>query len=123
MGDKIGSHLIDVVILRRSRWKARVYECKWRSAERHYGEVEGRRMIRCTRGIPLEVQRVDEEGIALWPRVVIVFNEGKLGTSETAKVVDSSESALPNHVLEEDSGCEIVRNLAHSLQSRRQFAN
>lgn len=34
--------------------------------------------------------------------MVIVLDEGKLGATETTEVVDSSERALSNHVLEED---------------------
>jgi len=61
-------------------------------------------MIRRARRIPLGIQRVDEEGITLWPRMIIVLNKSKLGASETAKIVDSSERALPNHILEGDQG-------------------
>ena len=109
MRDEIWSHVIDVVILGKNRWGARVYECEWGGPERHYGEGKGCQMFRCARCIPLGIQRVDEEGVALWPRVVVILDEGKLGTSETAKVVNSSERTLLNHLLEEDSACERVR--------------
>jgi hypothetical protein len=55
--------------------------------------------------------------------MVIVLDEGKLGIVKTAKVVDPSERALPEHVLEEDLPCERIRNSEHLPPLRRQFAN
>ena len=98
-------------------------ERNWGGPERHAGKVEGRYMVRCVRYIPLGVQRVDKERVVLWQRVIIVLDKGKLGAAETAKVVDSSERALPKHVLKGDSVCERVKFSEHLPQLRRQFAN
>ena len=92
-----------MVVLRGSGREALVDDCKRSGPERHRGEVECCHVIRCVRYIPLRVKRVDEEGIVLWPCVIVVLNEGEFGSPETAKVVNSSERAFSKHVLEEFS--------------------
>jgi len=69
------------------------------------------------------IQRVDDEGIVLWPRMVIVLNEGKLGSAKTAKVVDSSERALPKHVLQGDLVREWARDSERLLPPQHRFAS
>jgi len=80
-------------------------------------------MIQYARRIRMGAQRVDEEGIVLWPRMVIVFDEGKLGTAKAAKVVDSSERALPKHVLQGDLACEGARDSERLLLLQHHFAS
>ena len=89
----------DVVMLRRSRGKTGVDNCERWSPLRHHGKFESREVIRCITCVPVEVQRVDEEGIVLRPRMVIVLNEGKLSSSKTAKVVNSSGCVCSEHIL------------------------
>ena len=86
-------------MLRRGRGKTGVDDCEWCSPLRHHGKFKGREVIRCGRYVPVEVQRVDEEGIVLWPRMIIVLNEGKLSSSKTAKAVNSSRCVCSEHIL------------------------
>ena len=91
------------MVLRGTGRKARVDDCKRSGPERHLREVECCHVIRCVRYIPLRVKRVDEEGVVLWPCMIIVLNEGEFGSPEAAKVVNSSGRIFPKHFLEEFS--------------------
>lgn len=73
--------------------------CEWSGHKRHRRKIKGRQVIRCGCCIPFGVQRVNGEGIMLRARVIVVLNQGELGSSEAAEVVYSSECALPKHVL------------------------
>ena len=114
---------MDVMMFGRSWREARVYECMWGSPQRHDGKVKGRHMIQYARRIRMGVKRVDEEGVVLWPRMVFILNEGKLGFAKTAKVVDSSERALPKHILQGHLAHKMLRDSERLQQLQHQFAN